>query len=786
MECKDVPSCISEISAYCSHDSLGHALLVNVENYTLFKEIKQYCVADENKECVYLSKFFKEDIFPDFDTVIRSFGRKAGTQVLIGLSQGLMFLNKESVQQTIRKLINEPIRDHKIILLDHCEMYLRNCFPIHPDIEKRVVLMQGDWSKLINLQFTEKEEFQDVSFCHGLGELLNRLENLDDAMVENSPYIPVVTQYPVAAFKEAIYSVKPCDDAYETLRKQLSEIQTATEKSYGTEEQWKQLAQLFCKGNTFSMIITNSLRYLSDLNRQLRTVFNGQDEFKKWLLWLTLKIYGYKGNLYLQKVMTKSSQVDDLIENIYMTLLDIPVLAPEFDQCYNERKSLIGSFPEQLSLLDKYCEETSFYQKEGIYYLTDGSEKEKLAFTKYLEKYDYTEDELEKITSTAFPSINAYLTPFAFDDTNTKVPSGHESLRSVLNKYFHDYKLQKLTNRIYPAFKEEVGKFAEQRPYNLLPTRSSILNHMQDREEIQPYFFDALGVEYLGFIQNACKELDLISEISIGRCILPSITSCNKDEFVQYFPPKERIRNIKDLDELKHHSKEIDYQQCKEPVYIFRELEIIDKELRKIQNQLVTGSLQKAVILSDHGASRLAVISEHETDLLELEEKGMHSGRCCKAAEDPEISYATYTDDGYVVLANYDRIKGCRKANVEVHGGASLEEVLVPVITLQCKPKELILKFINPTITIKAGDIASITLYSNIPLENPKLVVNEVTYQGHFEEDHQHIKFTMPELRRTKNWTAIVYDRDKRLADNLEFRVQKGTQENVLFKKKLF
>lgn len=139
MECKDVPSCISEISAYCSHDSLGHALLVNVENYTLFKEIKQYCVADENKECVYLSKFFKEDIFPDFDTVIRSFGRKAGTQVLIGLSQGLMFLNKESVQQTIRKLINEPIRDHKIILLDHCEMYLRNCFPIHPDIEKRVV-----------------------------------------------------------------------------------------------------------------------------------------------------------------------------------------------------------------------------------------------------------------------------------------------------------------------------------------------------------------------------------------------------------------------------------------------------------------------------------------------------------------------------------------------------------------------------------------------------------------------------------------------------------------------
>ena len=35
-----------------------------------------------------------------------------------------------------------------------------------------------------------------------------------------------------------------------------------------------------------------------------------------------------------------------------------------------------------------------------------------------------------------------------------------------------------------------------------------------------------------------------------------------------------------------------------------------------------------------------------------------------------------------MTLSDYGRFKGSRKANVEVHGGASLEEVIVPIITL--------------------------------------------------------------------------------------------------------
>jgi hypothetical protein len=39
-------------------------------------------------------------------------------------------------------------------------------------------------------------------------------------------------------------------------------------------------------------------------------------------------------------------------------------------------------------------------------------------------------------------------------------------------------------------------------------------------------------------------------------------------------------------------------------------------------------------------------------------------------------------ENGYWVMASYDRFAGGRLSSVEVHGGATLEEILVPVITV--------------------------------------------------------------------------------------------------------
>ena len=258
--------------------------------------------------------------------------------------------------------------------------------------------------------------------------------------------------------------------------------------------------------------------------------------------------------------------------------------------------------------------------------------------------------------------------------------------------------------------------------------------------------------------------------------MLPSITENNK-EFLQYF--SDGCLKIGELDELKHHSQVIDYQKCKLPIHIFKELDIIDDLLRTIQTQLTREPIEKAILISDHGASRLAVIKEQEADTkLSLDEKAEHSGRCCLADEDPHISFAAF-ENGYSILANYGRFRGGRKANVEVHGGATLEEVLVPVIEISKRPDDIKLCFTDPVIKLHAKKTATITLFSNIPIQKPRLLVNGIFYEGEHSGDLYHAKFVMPELKRSKAWIADVYEGEKQIGSNLSFRVQKGTGQEV-------
>ena len=93
---------------------------------------------------------------------------------------------------------------------------------------------------------------------------------------------------------------------------------------------------------------------------------------------------------------------------------------------------------------------------------------------------------------------------------------------------------------------------------------------------------------------------------------------------------------------------------------------------------------EKIILTSDHGASRLAVMFGRENKF-KMNSNGEHSGRCCPINELDEKPTCATEENGYWVLANYDKFAGGRLSSVEVHGGATLEEILVPVIefTLQ-------------------------------------------------------------------------------------------------------
>lgn len=525
---------------------------------------------------------------------------------------------------------------------------------------------------------------------------------------------------------------------------------------------------------SFSGVIYDEFGTSSNLEHVIQEIDVQKEPNKHWLYWLAMKSYGTTNN-YLKRVLENSKNESDLEEHIYLDLADEDIVNQNFEKMYIERRKLLERIPEQLPLIARYCEKLGKHERNAVYYLTDRSETEEFEFIRCLCIYEYTEEELYSAAKHFSPALDLYLRKFSFDGVNTKVSDSDIALRNILTQYFQEYKVQKITNRIHPSFENTINKFAIERPYNKLRPRSSIISQL-DKENAELFFFDALGVEYLSFIKAKCEEYGLIVEMSIGHCELPSITEKNK-EFIQYFGGK--YRKIDELDELKHHSQIYDYEKIKEPIHIFRELEIIDEELRRIQSLLVQETITKAIIVSDHGASRLAVIYGHENSSpLELDEKAQHSGRCCPAEDNPNIPYAAY-EDGFAILANYERFRGGRKANVEVHGGATLEEIVVPVITLSRKPANIEYCFTDPIIILKQKDVATLTLYCNVPMNKPRIFVGKTFYDGEFVADQKHAKFVMPELKRSREYIAEIYDGDTSLSVSLKFKIQKSMGQEV-------
>lgn len=220
------------------------------------------------------------------------------------------------------------------------------------------------------------------------------------------------------------------------------------------------------------------------------------------------------------------------------------------------------------------------------------------------------------------------------------------------------------------------------RRYNLLPTRNLLVDQANG-QGAGLYWIDALGVEYLGFIKRLAKELGLWIEINVGRATLPTLTEFNRafyENWTGFKCPKEP-----NLDKIKHEG--VPAQQSTGPaIHLADELTIIRDSLITIKSCLANHQAEYFLLVSDHGASRLCVLNQHENRWeitnWQMEENGKRSGRCCPKSDADECPESATENNDHWVLANYDRFKGSRRAIIEVHGGASLEEVVVPVIRI--------------------------------------------------------------------------------------------------------
>ena len=767
MECNTIDQCFDRIEAYCQKEITGHPLLVNTENAHDFQCLVKRMQLDGNKTCVFVHDYCGKGL-PQIDAIFRDV-KKKGCFVVIGLSSYVMLLGKKRAEELMARLQELSVAGHVIVLLSHMKEIRLSRMQQDQHLSYRVLLLEAEPTTLPSIYLASREEnsFGQLVLPN-IQALLEKLEQYDPVGGETS--FAVRTSLHKEVFSESMYSIRSSKGIYKELLRAFPVLKGDLEESWGTKEDWERFAQEWKDCLSWGALAEKHFGIDAHFSAILEREYKQADAYETWLYWLLLKVQGASEDAYLSYALGKSRHWQDLWEHIFLSLSSLSFQMREFEKYCEGRKRLLEGQAIPATWVSEYQDAIAQKGRDAIWYLFAGTAWEEKMLFQCLADYDYTKEEVMGVLKTHFPDLFAYMKSFTFT-MHRKVP---EHLVPLLTKYFDDYKWQKLMNHLTPDFKAQVNTLAEHRVYNQFPIRSLALSQMK-KENTKMYFVDALGVEYLSYISEKCKTYGLLLSIQVVHGELPSITSQN----TEFMNPD--VINIKDLDELKHESQTYNYEKQKIPLHLVAELKAIDDVLQTIRDGLLTKEMKSAIIISDHGATRLAVLNDEEygAEFIVGESKGQHSGRCCQVEEDPGIPFAAY-ENGYAVLANYMRFKGSRKADVEVHGGATLEETLVPLLQISLKPKDPMVEFQPALVQLRKKEVGELLLVTNFDMADPYIIVNGKIYRGKLDTHRRRAIIPLPDMKRTHDYMADIYDGDTLLKEQVAFHVKKEVAKDNL------
>lgn len=763
-----IDSVFNKIELFLKKENVS-PLLVDVSTSADLGAISKQFKTSGN-EFVRAADYCKNDELPRIVRLLNDLQLKDANIFLTGLTTFLKLKGTDVLKAELDTLLHMTTAGHVVLLSYQCSQYLESIINNDRRLLSRVVIVNSagtEGSKARarpHLIFLDKKLTppSDAFSINGIHELAGAIES------ESADVIYIRTAKHRDSYSMSLFAIEDLSDAFDVLRRKDPETNNLS-RNDGTPEQWASVEENFSSWDAF---LTSEFGNVAALDSCMAR-YTSFDQRKKWLFYIALKLYGVKNNYYLNDAVRKCSGYYGFIKTIYTNILEIDHSDPQFRQAYSERKSILNDIGNPITEVSAFCKSVICKEEDALYYLTDNTDQEKELIFYFLDKYGpkYKREELVNILAACYPDLASYLGKYRFES-------------DFMTRYFQDYKYQKVINKILPEFEKIVKDQAIKREYNtLLQPRSSIIESI-DRTDAQTYFTDAMGVEYLAFIMAKCHDQCLQADVKVCRCELPSITSRNKEDFWEYLSTNQySIVTVSDLDEIKHHGKDdCDYNRTKLPIHLIEELNIIDKLLHRIKADLAGNKYKKAILVSDHGASRLAVIQETE-NMWEMAEKGIHSGRCCLKSEiDEQPEYAADADD-YWVLANYDRFKGSRKANVEVHGGATLEEVTVPIIELTISNEDIEVKLMpidktasfsgKPTITVSYKETAAIKIFVTKKLHDVSIVIDGHIYDAEQMDDDNFYKVQMPEIRKAKEYKVDVYASGNKIASELPLVVKK-------------
>ena len=267
--------------------------------------------------------------------------------------------------------------------------------------------------------------------------------------------------------------------------------------------------------------------------------------------------------------------------------------------------------------------------------------------------------------------------PEAATYLNADIVFGDEALEA----YFKEYRALKMAGRVTTEFCEQAQRVV---PPSSVQSRDAMVQRYASDNGCALLVVDAMGAEWLPMLVALARERNIgVDSIAVGEVHLPTTTHFNN---IHWPDVARRLPDIKRFDNIAHNGVEAHEARSAEE-NLAAALDVIGGEvLRRVAEGLVR--FERVLVTADHGSSRLAVLAWQSEPRLALTldcDAGVEVAdwryrmRATQGKCPPELEETL--DGKHWVVRGYNRLpKKGGGQGFELHGGATLEERLVPVV----------------------------------------------------------------------------------------------------------
>lgn len=434
------------------------------------------------------------------------------------------------------------------------------------------------------------------------------------------------------------------------------------------------------KNESVNDAILHRFNVLSFDGNSIMSEWNGMPDSKKQLIKLWYRLN--PDSSYLCRCIT-NYKLPDVEEHILLDIFDVMQYHPEW---VNEWQALVKLL--NINRSEKYFAKLDAIPvfEERLPFLSGNTREERIYILRMVGqwlKQDADQVRASNELKIMYPLLQAYLCAMP------------DSVEPIYEEYMSDYKVHKLANTL-PESDEVFFRGIEP---DTLPYRYAVLNQNM-KGSTAVLWIDAMGFEYLSLLLYVLEENDKGNVLSaeLAQASLPTETKYNE----QWKQMSVHCEKLDKLDKLAHKGvvDEPDYYTCiEEQLMFFNKVSDTVSELMK--------NYHRVIITGDHGTSRLAARFFHTRDGVPAPKGAIvfSHGRYCSIETVPATTYETIKEasdsagNHYLVFGSYDHFTiggfaaGGDEDNAiygEVHGGATPEEMIVPVVVFESKQQLLL------------------------------------------------------------------------------------------------